>query len=95
MYPIAPGGENARMPSTASTTSPTASMSRRTAWFLLGVAGWMVFVWGTFIRNLARDEGRPTGFYVAHGVLIVVDLAIAAVIGVIAVRALRATRQPR
>ena len=72
---------------------PGATLSRRTAWFLLGVAVWMVFIWGTFIRNLAKDHGRPTGFYVAHTVLIVVDLAIAAVLGVIAVRALRATRQ--
>ena len=72
-----------------------APMSRRTAWFLLGVAVWMVFIWTTFIRNLIKDEGRPTGFYVAHTVLIVIDLAIAAVLGVIAIRALRATRQPR
>ena len=77
------------------TAVPSASMSRRTAWFLLGVAAWMVFVWGTFIRNLMNEEGRPAGFYVAHTVLIVVDLAIAAVLGVIAVRALRATRKPR
>ena len=68
------------------------TVSRRTAWFLLGVAVWMAFVWGTFIRNLADEEGRPTGFYVAHTILIIVDLAIAAVLAVIALRALRATR---
>ena len=68
------------------------TVSRRTAWFLLGVALWMAFVWGTFIRNLAQEEGRPTGFYVAHAVLIVVDLAIAAALAVIAIRALRAPR---
>ena len=44
------------MPMTSSIGSSTASISRRTAWFLLGVAVWMAFVWGTFIRNLARDE---------------------------------------
>jgi hypothetical protein len=74
------------------TLGRTSTLSRRAAWFLLGVAVWMVFVWGTFIRNLARDHGRPTAFYVAHAVLIVVDLAIAGVLGVMAVRALRATR---
>ena len=71
------------------------TVSRRVAWFLLAVALWTAFVWITFIRNLAKDHGRPTGFYVAHTVLIVVDLAIAVGLGVIAVRALRATRPAR
>ena len=52
--------------------------SRRLAVFLLAVAGWNVLTWSTFIRNLAHTEGRPTGYYVAHTVLIVVNLAIAA-----------------
>jgi hypothetical protein len=71
------------------------TVSRRVAWVLLAVALWTGFIWVTFIRNLAKDHGRPTGFYVAHGVLIVVDLAIAVALGVIAVRALRATRSAR
>jgi len=71
------------------------TVSRRVAWFLLAVALWTAFVWITFIRNLVKDHGRPTGFYVAHTVLIVVDLAIAVGLGVIAVRALRATRPAR
>lgn len=68
------------------------TLGRRTAWFLLAVAAWMVFVWGTFIRNLANEEGRPTSFYVAHAVLIVIDLGIAVALAVIAIRALRAGR---
>jgi len=82
-------------PADAPQPGPAGPFGRRTAWFLLGVALWTAFVWVTFIRNLAKDEGRPTSFYVAHGVLIVVDLAIAAALGVIAVRVLRATRRAR
>jgi hypothetical protein len=77
------------------TGAPVARIGRRTAWFLLGAALWTAFVWITFIRNLAKDDGRPTGFYVAHTILIVVDLAIAGAVGVVAVRALRATRSGR
>lgn len=51
--------------------------SRRAGAFLLGVAALNVFEWGTFIRNLAADTGRPTAFYVAHAVLIVVNLGMA------------------
>lgn len=65
-------------------------VSRRFAGFLLLVAAWDVVTWTTFIRNLARTEGRPTGYYVAHGVLIVVNLAIAAVLAIAGWRGLRA-----
>ena len=89
-------GDNDHMSAAANEGPPSArvTISRRSAWFLLVVALWMTFVWGTFIRNLANEEGRPTGFYVAHTVLIVVDLAIAAVLAVVAIRALRSLRRP-
>jgi hypothetical protein len=64
-------------------------MSRRVSVFLLAVAGWNVLIWTTFIRNLAKDHGRPTSFYVVHGVLIGVSLLIAAVLAVIGWRGLR------
>ncbi len=70
-------------------------MSRKIAAFLLGVAAWNVVTYATFIRNLAATEGRPTGFYVAHTVLIVVNLAIAAVLAVLGWRAWRADRPAR
>ena len=60
--------------------------------FLLGVAAWNVVTYATFIRNLAATEGRPTGFYVAHTVLIVVNLGIAVVLAVLGWRAWRAAR---
>jgi hypothetical protein len=68
-------------------------ITRRIAAFLLAVAGWNVVTYAVFIRNLAATEGRPTGFYVAHTILIVVNLAIAVVLGILGWRAWRA--EPR
>ncbi|MQA83327.1 MAG: hypothetical protein GEV03_01520 [Streptosporangiales bacterium] len=64
--------------------------SRRASGFLLAVAAWNVVTYTIFIRNLAETEGRPTGFYVAHTVLIVVNLAIAAVLAVMGWRGWKA-----
>lgn len=64
-------------------------ISKKLAWFLLGVAGWNIVTYATFIRNLAATSGRPTGYYLAHAGLIVVNLAIAVVLAVIGIRALR------
>jgi hypothetical protein len=68
------------------------TLSRRYAWLLFAIAAWNVVVWATFIRNLAADDGRPTGFYVAHSVLIVVDLLIAAVLVFVGVRIWKASQ---
>lgn len=69
---------------------------RRHAWLLLGIAAWNVVIWLTFARNLgnayADGEDRPTGYWVAHSGLIVVDLVIAAVLTRLGLKALRATR---
>lgn len=70
-------------------------LSRRSAGFLLAVAGWDVVIWLTFVRNLAADDGRPAAFYVVHAVLIVVNLAIAVGLGSLGWRAWRATSVPR
>lgn len=61
--------------------------TRRHAAFLLAVAIINVIQWGTFIRNLTQGSGHPTSFYVAHTVLIVVNLAIAAGLGYLGWRA--------
>lgn len=58
----------------------------------MGVAAWNVVTWATFAQNLSQTQGRPTGFYVAHTVLIVVNFAIAAVLGTLGVRAWKADR---
>lgn len=56
-------------------------LQRKHASVLLAVAGWNVITYATFVKNLASTDGRPTGYYVAHTVLIVVNLLIAAVLG--------------
>ena len=67
-------------------------LERKHALVLIGIAVWNVVTYVTFIKNLAGTEGRPTGYYVAHGVLIVVNLGIAGVLGTWGVRAFRAAR---
>ncbi len=62
------------------------TLSRRYAWLLFAIAAWNVVIWVTFIKNLVGDDGRSTGFYVAHSVLIVVDLAIAMVLAILGLR---------
>jgi uncharacterized membrane protein len=65
---------------------------RKHAALLIGVAAWNVVTWVTFAKNLSEAEGRPTGYYVAHTGLIVVNLAIAAVLGSLGYRAWKADR---
>ncbi|MGH3367341.1 MAG: SCO4848 family membrane protein [Nocardioidaceae bacterium] len=65
---------------------------RRHAAVLLAVAAWNVVTWLVFAGNLSRTEGRPTGYYVAHAVLIVVNLLIAGVLGTMGTRAWRTAR---
>jgi hypothetical protein len=67
-------------------------LDRRHAAVLLGVAAWNVVTWSNFAKNLAGAEGRPTGYYVAHGALIVANLGIAAVLGTMGWRAWRSAR---
>lgn len=71
------------------------TIGRKLAGFLLAVSAWNVVTYVTFIRNLAGTEDRPTGYYVAHAVLIAVNLAIAAVLLVVGLRAWRAASARR
>ncbi len=72
------------------------TFTRRHAVLFLGLAVWNVFTWVTFARNLydahAAGEDRPTGYWVAHTVLIVVNLVIAVVLARLGAQAWRATR---
>ena len=71
------------------------SPERRHGWILLGIAAWNVLIWLTFAKNLSEaysaGEDRATGYWVAHSVLIVVNLVIAAVLAV----GVRLTEVPR
>ena len=74
-------------------------LERKHAVLLLAVAAWNVVTFGNFAQRLveaARDgEERATAYWVAHSLLIVVNIAIAAALGSLGWRALRATRAER
>ncbi len=67
-------------------------LGRKHALVLIGIAVWNVVTYGVFIKNLAGTEGRPTGYYVAHTVLIIVNLLIAVLLGTWGYRAYKASR---
>jgi hypothetical protein len=68
-------------------------LERKHALVLIGIAVWNVVTYVTFIKNLAGTSGRPTGYYVAHTVLIVVNLFIAGLLGKWGFTAYKASRQ--
>lgn len=68
-------------------------LERKHALVLLAVAVWNVLTYARFTKALVQtEEERPTSYFVAHGVLIVVNMLIAAVLGRWGLRALRAAR---
>ncbi|MET7279145.1 hypothetical protein ABZS29_13005 [Kribbella sp. NPDC005582] len=67
-------------------------LERKHALVLLGIAIWTVVTYLRFIKALVDTEDRPTGYYVAHTILIVVNLVIAAVLGTWGVRAYKAAK---
>ena len=70
------------------------TLTRRHVLLLWAVAAWNVLTYASFARNLLdaqqSGEDRPTGYWVAHTVLIVVNLLIAAVLARLGWRAHRA-----
>lgn len=72
-------------------------LERRHALVLLAIAAWNVLSYAQFTRALVQtEEDRPVAYFVAHGVLIVVNLVIAVVLARWGWRALRspAPREP-
>lgn len=69
-------------------------LSRRAAWFLVGLAVWNLYVWVTFVRNIYPDH-HLDGFFLVHVAVGAVSVALAALAGALGVRALRAHRAPR
>lgn len=61
-------------------------MSRRDALVLRVAAGWTVFVWATFIRNMVRNDTQSFGFKAVHTVIALVSLGFAGAMWVIAGR---------
>lgn len=72
---------------------------RKHAVLLLAVAAWNVITFGNFAKNLysayEAGEDRVAGYWVAHSVLIVVNIAIAALLGSLGWKAWRSTRSAR
>jgi hypothetical protein len=75
------------------------TLTRRHAVLFLAIAAWNVLSYANFARNLweaySGGEDRTAGYYAAHLVLIVVNLAVAAFLGWLGVRAWRATAPAR
>ena len=73
-------------------------LERKHAVLFLAIAAWNAFSYANFTKNLLEayqsGEDRPTGYWVAHTVLIVVNLVIAAVLGRLGFKVWRATRRP-
>jgi len=68
----------------------TPPITRRTAAFLIGLAAFMIIEWINLGFNL--QDGHATSFYVVHGILIVVNVILGAVLGVVGLRAWRAAK---
>lgn len=67
-------------------------LERKHALVLLAVAAWNVVTYAQFTRALlTTEEDRPAAYYVAHTVLIVVNLLIALLLARWGLRALRAS----
>jgi len=53
-------------------------VNRRAAAFLYVFAGWTVFVWAVFIKNIAKAHQYSSGFKAVHIVLAIISIAFAA-----------------
>lgn len=78
-------------------------LSRRWAWFLVGVGVWTWVIWPRFALAIWDDarawstgtvrHGAPTSFLWVHALLITASLAIGTAVAVLGIRALRAGRR--
>lgn len=64
---------------------------RKHAVVLLAVAVWNVVIWSRFIKVLVDATDKPTGYYVAHTILIIGNFIIAAVLATWGWQAFKAT----
>ncbi|WP_310961982.1 SCO4848 family membrane protein [Nocardioides terrisoli] len=65
-------------------------LERKHALFLLAVGVWNWLTYARFTKALIdTPEDRPTGYYVAHSILIVVNVVIGGVLGAWGIKALR------
>lgn len=68
-------------------------LTRKHGLFLLGLAVWNFITWGMFTKNLyaahISGEDRPTGYWIAHTVLIVINLILGGVFAAWGAKVLR------
>ena len=71
------------------------TFQRKHGVFLVAVALWNFFTWGMFTKNLyaahTAGEDRPTGYWVAHSLLIVANLLLGGVFAAWGAKVLRRT----
>jgi hypothetical protein len=69
-------------------------LERKHAVALLAIAAWNFVSYAQFANALVNtEEDRSTGYFVAHTVLIVVNVGIGLLLGLWGIRALRAGRR--
>jgi hypothetical protein len=68
-----------------------AGVSRRTAWFLIALCAWTLYIWITLIVIIGRQD-HPIGFKIVHDTLAVISMAFGLGAGYVGLRALRARR---
>jgi hypothetical protein len=70
------------------------TLSKKTAWFLIGFGVWSWLIWPVFLNNIWHDsrswQHGMTAFFAVHLVLTVVSLASGTAIGILGIRAARA-----
>lgn len=64
-------------------------VTRRAAAFLYVFAGWTVFVWAVFIRNISKAHRYSAAFKIVHIALAAISIAFAAGCFVVVQRARR------
>lgn len=67
------------------------TISRRSAWLLIGAAVWTIYIWVTRVYTIA-GQNQTTSFKVVHYALAAVSIVLGAAVGTIGVRALRRSR---
>lgn len=70
-------------------------MQRKHGLFLLGLAVWNFITWGMFTKNLyaahTAGEDRPAGYWIAHTMLIVINLILGGVFAAWGAKVLRSS----
>jgi len=69
-------------------------VQRRAAIFLYVFAGWTVFVWVVFIKNISKAHQFSNGFKAIHITLAVISIAFAVGCFTVVSRVRRASRAP-